>query len=89
MDIVLSYLTADFLGKAAWIWLMFIGIVVSLLAFDLGCLHKGDHEIGVRESPCCCRVATSAWRCHRADLQFLRHPAATPQAHERRLARGA
>jgi len=50
MDIFLSYLTADFLGKAAWIWLVFFGIVVSLLAFDLGVLHKGDSEIGVRES---------------------------------------
>ncbi len=29
---------------------MFITIVVALLAFDLGVLHKDDHEIGVRES---------------------------------------
>ena len=28
----------------------FAGIVASLLAFDLGVLHKDDHEIGVRES---------------------------------------
>jgi tellurite resistance protein TerC len=27
-----------------------MGIVVALLAFDLGVLHKDDHEIGVRES---------------------------------------
>jgi tellurite resistance protein TerC len=45
-----SFLAADFLGKAAWIWFVFIGIVVALLAFDLGVLHKDDHEIGVRES---------------------------------------
>ncbi len=50
MDIILSFFNADFLGKPAWIWLAFIGIVVSLLAFDLGVLHKGDSEIGVRES---------------------------------------
>ena len=50
MDIVLTYLSADFLGKAAWVWLAFIGIVVLLLAFDLGVLHKDDREIGVRES---------------------------------------
>ena len=31
-------------------WLAFVGIVVSLLAFDLGVLHQDDHEIGVRES---------------------------------------
>lgn len=50
MDILLSFLTSDFLGKPAWIWLLFLGIVVSLLAFDLGVLHKDGHEIGVRES---------------------------------------
>jgi tellurite resistance protein TerC len=50
MDNLLIYLTADFLGKAVWIWLLFISIVVSLLALDLGVLHKEDKEIGVRES---------------------------------------
>ncbi len=50
MDILFIYLAADFLGKPVWIWLAFIGIAVSLLAFDLGVLHKGDSEIGVRES---------------------------------------
>ena len=40
----------DFLGKAVWIWLLFAGVVVTLLALDLGVLHKDDHEIGVRES---------------------------------------
>ena len=28
----------------------FVGIVIALLAFDLGVLHKDDHEIGVQES---------------------------------------
>ena len=50
MDTLLQFLYADFIGKAVWIWLLFIGIVVTLLAFDLGVLHKDDHEIGVRES---------------------------------------
>jgi tellurite resistance protein TerC len=50
MDILIPFFTADFLGKPAWIWLVFIGIVVALLAFDLGVLHKDDTEIGVRES---------------------------------------
>ncbi|WP_425468689.1 TerC family protein, partial [Rhizobium straminoryzae] len=31
-------------------WLVFMGLVVALLAFDLGVLHKDDHEIGVAES---------------------------------------
>ncbi len=50
MDSLLPYLSADWLGHPAWIWLAFMGIVVSLLAFDLGVLHKDDREIGVRES---------------------------------------
>ena len=50
MDALTPFLFADFLGKPAWIWFTFIGIVVALLAFDLGVLHKDDHEIGVRES---------------------------------------
>jgi tellurite resistance protein TerC len=47
MDILLYTL---FLGKPLWLWLMFIGIVILLLAFDLGVLNKTDHEIGVSES---------------------------------------
>ena len=31
-------------------WLVFIGIVIALRTFDLGVLHKDDHEISVRES---------------------------------------
>jgi tellurite resistance protein TerC len=50
MDLLLNFLQADFLGKPAWLWLSFLGVVVTLLAFDLGVLHKDDHEIGVRES---------------------------------------
>jgi tellurite resistance protein TerC len=50
MDFLLPFLTADFMGKPAWVWLAFVGIVVALLAFDLGVLHKDDREIGVRES---------------------------------------
>jgi len=50
MDTLLPGLAADFMGTPAWVWLTFIGIVIALLAFDLGVLHKDDHEIGVRES---------------------------------------
>ena len=50
MDTLLQFLYEPFLGKAIWIWLLFIGIVVTLLAFDLGVLHKDDHEIEVKES---------------------------------------
>jgi tellurite resistance protein TerC len=50
MEYVTQILSTDLLGKALWIWLLFVGIVTALLAFDLGVLHKDDHEIGVRES---------------------------------------
>jgi tellurite resistance protein TerC len=50
VDTLITFLAVDFLGKPAWVWLAFAGIVVALLAFDLGVLHKDDKEIGVRES---------------------------------------
>ena len=46
----MEILNTPFLGKDAWLWLVFVAIVVTLLAFDLGVLHKDDREIGVKES---------------------------------------
>jgi tellurite resistance protein TerC len=43
-------LFADFLGKPAWAWLLFIGIVAALLVFDLGVLHRKARKIPARES---------------------------------------
>ena len=37
MDILLYTL---FLGTPQWLWFTFIGIVIALLAFDLGILDK-------------------------------------------------
>lgn len=45
-----EFLQSPFLGQATWLWLVFVGVVVALLAFDLGVLHRDDHEIGIRES---------------------------------------
>jgi tellurite resistance protein TerC len=50
VDTLVPFFATDFLGKPAWVWFTFVGIVVALLAFDLGVLHKDDKEIGVRES---------------------------------------
>jgi tellurite resistance protein TerC len=50
MDILLEFVAADFVGKPMWLWLTFIGVVIALLAFDLGVLHRDDHVIEVRES---------------------------------------
>ena len=50
METLLAISALDFLGKPAWVWLGFVGVVAALLAFDLGVLHRDEREIGVRES---------------------------------------
>ena len=45
-----SFLLVDWLGQPLWMWLMFIAIVIALLVFDLGVLHKENREIEVKES---------------------------------------
>ena len=40
----------DWLGKPVWMWLTFLSIVIALLVFDLGVLHRDNHEIEVKES---------------------------------------
>ena len=46
----IAFLSADWLGKPAWMWLGFLSIVIALLVFDLGVLHRHHREIEVRES---------------------------------------
>lgn len=46
----MEYLFTDWLGTPVWFWLAFIGLVVTLTAFDLGILHKENREMGVAES---------------------------------------
>ncbi len=50
MELLTAIMLEPVLGKALWLWLVFISIVIALLVFDLGVLNKNDHEIGVRES---------------------------------------
>lgn len=50
MELVTAALYSDFLGTPSYFWLIFISIVIALLVFDLGVLHKSDREIGARES---------------------------------------
>jgi tellurite resistance protein TerC len=45
-----DFLLLDFLGKPAWMWVIFLTLVVGLLAFDLGVLNKQDKELGIAES---------------------------------------
>lgn len=50
MELLSTIMLEPVLGKALWLWLVFITIVIALLVFDLGVLNKKDHEIGVKES---------------------------------------
>ena len=50
MELLATIMLEPVLGKALWLWLVFISIVFALLVFDLGVLNKKDHEIGVKES---------------------------------------
>lgn len=47
---LLSLIDVLWLGKPVWMWLTFVGIVVVLLALDLGVLHRTHRAIGIRES---------------------------------------
>lgn len=39
-----------FLGKPVWMWGTFIGVILILMAFDLGVLQRKTHEISIKES---------------------------------------
>jgi tellurite resistance protein TerC len=47
---MLEFLMVDWLSKPIWMWAAFISLVLVLLAFDLGVLHKKDKELGIAES---------------------------------------
>ncbi|MFZ5834041.1 MAG: TerC family protein [Pseudomonadota bacterium] len=38
------------IGKPIWMWAIFLGIVILLLAFDLGVLHRKERKISISES---------------------------------------
>jgi tellurite resistance protein TerC len=50
MNALQSFFTAPFLGTPSWFWLAFMVIVLALLVFDLGVLHRDQHAIEIRES---------------------------------------
>jgi tellurite resistance protein TerC len=43
-------LSASLLGTPAYFWVIFAGVVVALLVFDLGVMHRKTREITARES---------------------------------------
>ena len=46
----MDFLFYGFLGQPLWMWLGFITLVIVLLVFDLGVLHKDTREIEMKES---------------------------------------
>ncbi|EAV42390.1 transporter [Stappia aggregata IAM 12614] len=46
----MNLLLSEVMGEAVWMWGVFLALVLALLAFDLGVLHRRPHEIGIRES---------------------------------------
>jgi tellurite resistance protein TerC len=50
MELISQFLFAEWLTKPVWMWLAFVTIVIALLAFDLGVLHRKAKEIEVQES---------------------------------------
>ncbi|UYO01046.1 MAG: TerC family protein [Devosia sp.] len=50
MESLLAALSGDFLGTPIYFWVAFIAIVIGLLVFDLGILHRDEHEIEAKES---------------------------------------
>ena len=46
----MELLTLLFMGTPVWMWLVFIGIVLTLLALDLGVFNREDREIEIAAS---------------------------------------
>lgn len=46
----MEFLLLPFLGKALWLWVVFLVAVAVILALDLGVFNRKDHIIGFRES---------------------------------------
>lgn len=46
----LSFLFVEWLGTPLWMWSSSFALVIAILSFDLGILHKQNKEIGVGES---------------------------------------
>ena len=50
MESLLAALSGDFLGTPVYFWVAFVAVVIGLLVFDLGILHKDEKEISAKES---------------------------------------
>src|SRR3546814_4514104 len=45
----MDFLLLAWFGKPLWMWLGFLAVIIALLVFDLGVLHRKDHEIRSEE----------------------------------------
>lgn len=80
MESLIAALSGDFLGTPVYFWVAFITLVIGLLVFDLGILHRDEHEIEAKESLLlygfyvCIALAFGAWvwfqRGAQAGLEF-------------------
>ncbi len=50
MENLASFMSGQFLETPVWFWLAFVAVVVAVLVFDLGFLHKEQKEISAKES---------------------------------------
>ncbi len=50
MELLTGAFTVDLMGKDLWMWVIFLALVLTLLALDLGVLHKEKREISIKES---------------------------------------
>ncbi|GHA27932.1 hypothetical protein GCM10007989_24840 [Devosia pacifica] len=50
MEPLFGALMGDLLGTPVYFWVAFIAIVLIILVFDLGILHRDEHEISAKES---------------------------------------
>ncbi|WP_438618593.1 TerC family protein [Oryzifoliimicrobium ureilyticus] len=46
----MSVFFVEWLGKPLWMWASFLALVLAILSFDLGILHKKNKEIEISES---------------------------------------
>jgi tellurite resistance protein TerC len=46
----MDFFELTILAKPVWMWVLFLTVVVALLAFDLGILHRKDEEISASQS---------------------------------------
>jgi tellurite resistance protein TerC len=47
---MMDFLELTVMYKPVWMWLSFLSVVIVLLAFDLGILHRTDAELSVKSS---------------------------------------